>query len=103
MKRSFKKKLPILSGPLLDKVKVQFPPSLDATAYPFSLSIIKNLSDITFPTQVTFFVGENGTGKSTLLEAIAHNAGFGAIASSILRSKHLRKMYTLHLKSFLIA
>lgn len=27
---------------------------------------------------VTFFVGENGTGKSTLLEAIAVAAGFNA-------------------------
>jgi predicted ATPase len=27
---------------------------------------------------VTFLVGENGTGKSTLLEAIAWSVGFGA-------------------------
>lgn len=29
-----------------------------------------------FPTPVTFFIGENGTGKSTLLEAIAKLCGF---------------------------
>ena len=35
------------------------------------------MQDIKFPTQVTFFIGENGTDKSTTLEAIACNAGFG--------------------------
>jgi predicted ATPase len=77
MRKHSRKELHRLSGPLLDTVKVAFPSSLDMTKYPFSLDIIKNLSDITFPTQVTFFVGENGAGKSTLLEAIAQNAGFG--------------------------
>lgn len=33
--------------------------------------------DLTHP--VTLFVGENGTGKSTLLEAIAANSGFSAL------------------------
>lgn len=39
--------------------------------FPFNLSILQNLHELTFTTPVTFFVGENGTGKSTLLEAIA--------------------------------
>lgn len=49
----------------------------DCSLFPFSLAIIKNLNDINFSKQVTFFVGENGTGKSTILEAIAYKAGFG--------------------------
>lgn len=68
---------PHLDGPLLDTVKVIFPDSIDFTQYPFSLPIIKNLHEIEFPTQVTFFVGENGTGKSTILESIAEKAGMG--------------------------
>jgi predicted ATPase len=32
--------------------------------YPFHLPAIRSL-DISFTTDVTFFVGENGTGKST--------------------------------------
>lgn len=39
--------------------------------YPFSLPIFNHTKQLTFETPVTFFVGENGTGKSTLLEAIA--------------------------------
>lgn len=38
--------------------------------YPFSLSILQNTESISFTRPVTFFVGENGTGKSTLLKAI---------------------------------
>ena len=38
--------------------------------YPFHLPLIRCL-DIEFRSPVTFFVGENGTGKSTVIEAIA--------------------------------
>ena len=40
-------------------------------AYPFNLPLIKSLRSLTFEAPVTFFVGENGAGKSTMLEAIA--------------------------------
>lgn len=65
------------NGPILDTVKVHFADDIDFSLHPFSLKIVKNLTEIHFPTQVTFFVGENGTGKSTILEAIAYHAGFG--------------------------
>ncbi|MDZ5712660.1 AAA family ATPase [Jeotgalibacillus haloalkalitolerans] len=42
--------------------------------YPFNLPIIKNLGSLAFHKQVTILVGDNGTGKSTLLEAIASNS-----------------------------
>lgn len=44
--------------------------------YPFCLPAIKNLSNLDFHENVTFIVGENGTGKSTILEAIATAYGF---------------------------
>ena len=75
MKRRIVK--PQIDGPLLDKAKVSFPDSTDFSKYPFCLPIIKNLTQIDFLTQVTFFVGENGTGKSTILESIADKAGMG--------------------------
>jgi predicted ATPase len=63
-------------------VRVHFHDSIDFKSHPFSIALIKSLQEIKFPTQVTFFVGENGTGKSTILEAIALNAGFGAEGGS---------------------
>lgn len=44
--------------------------------YPFCLPAIKNLSELKLHPKVTFIVGENGTGKSTILEAIAVAYGF---------------------------
>jgi predicted ATPase len=43
--------------------------------YPFNRPIFRQTRLIEFSTPVTFFVGENGTGKSTLLEAVAHKCG----------------------------
>lgn len=40
-------------------------------AFPYSIRIIRNLTQLELSSQVTFLVGENGCGKSTLLEAIA--------------------------------
>lgn len=44
--------------------------------YPFFLPAFRDLDALEFHPQVTFIVGENGTGKSTLLEAIAIAWGF---------------------------
>lgn len=66
-----------MHGPILDHITVNFSETTDFKEYPFLLPIIKNLKEIYFPTQVTFFVGENGAGKSTILEALASHAGFG--------------------------
>lgn len=48
----------------------------DWTAYPFSVPAIASLTEIEIQSRVVFFAGENGTGKSTLLEAIAAHYRF---------------------------
>ena len=50
--------------------------SPDSGRYPFTLPAVRELEKIRFDRPVTFLMGENGTGKSTLLEAIAVNFGF---------------------------
>jgi len=49
----------------------------DWGAYPFLVSAIRALDELVFRSRICFFAGENGTGKSTLLEAIAAHYGFG--------------------------
>lgn len=44
--------------------------------YIYNLPIIKNFKKINFKRPITIFVGENGMGKSTLIEAIAIKWGF---------------------------
>ena len=39
--------------------------------FPFNVPVVQSLTRIEFTSSVTFFVGENGSGKSTILEAIA--------------------------------
>lgn len=43
----------------------------DTGSFPFNLEIIRSLREIQFASPVTFFVGENGSGKSTVLETLA--------------------------------
>ncbi|WP_249118588.1 AAA family ATPase [Pseudoalteromonas sp. NEC-BIFX-2020_015] len=46
--------------------------------YPFNIASISNFSKLTFPSNVTFLVGENGSGKSTIIEAIAIALGYNS-------------------------
>ncbi|HEX8409671.1 MAG TPA: AAA family ATPase [Thermoanaerobaculia bacterium] len=55
-------------------------PSFDH--YPFDLPIIREFGELEFTAPVTFLIGENGTGKSTLIEAIAVACGFNAEGGS---------------------
>lgn len=51
--------------------------------YPYCLPAIRNLSDLKFHPKVTYIVGENGSGKSTILEAIAVAYGFNPEGGTI--------------------
>jgi len=48
----------------------------DCSRYPFCIPAVRALDIIDLHPKVTFFVGENGSGKSTVVESIAISAGF---------------------------
>ena len=50
--------------------------------YPFTIAAVRHLDGLQFTEPVTFFVGENGSGKSTVLESIAVAAGLNAEGGS---------------------
>lgn len=50
--------------------------------YPFTIPAIRNFGELEFTSPVTFFVGENGTGKSTLLEGIAEKCEYNTAGGS---------------------
>jgi predicted ATPase len=66
-----------LPPPYLKRIWIDEDEALDRTAYPFCLPMFREPGfELEFNTPVTIIVGENGTGKSTLLEGIAVLAGF---------------------------
>jgi predicted ATPase len=56
---------------------------INENAYPFFLPFFRHADGLKMHPKVTFFVGENETGKSTLLEAIAIASGFNPEGGSI--------------------
>lgn len=62
--------------PYLQDVSIRWDGVSDRDRYPFNIPAVRNLSNLGFHPDVTFLVGENGAGKSTILEAIALALGF---------------------------
>jgi predicted ATPase len=65
---------------------VQLRPLPITGEFPFSLPLLKTLKELRFETPVTLLVGENGTGKSTLLEGLACVAEMIVVGSESTRS-----------------
>jgi len=57
-------------------------PAGNPSGYPFDIPCIRNFRKLSFHPKVTYLIGENGMGKSTLLEAIAVGLGFNAEGGS---------------------
>jgi predicted ATPase len=53
----------------------------NADKFPFNVPVIKSLPKLELTTPITFLVGENGSGKSTFLEAVATAAKMIAVGS----------------------
>lgn len=67
--------------PLLRSVSLARRRSALPEAFPFSVPAVRSLGTLDVDAPVTFFVGENGSGKSTVLEAIAAAARLPSVGS----------------------
>ena len=56
---------------------------IEEGSYLQEIPVLKNITSLEFQDNITIFAGENGTGKSTLLEAIATAYGFNPEGGSI--------------------
>lgn len=65
-----------LPAPYLKRVWLEASRIADKTAYPFCLPLFREDFALDFTHAITIVFGENGTGKSTLLEGIASMAGY---------------------------
>jgi predicted ATPase len=65
-----------MPAPYLRRVWLDQSRVADAAAYPFCLPLLRGGFELEFERPITILVGENGTGKSTLLEGIAALAGY---------------------------
>jgi len=64
--------------PYLKGVSLAPAPEAERLEYPFNIPSVRHIGEIKFHPDVTFFVGENGSGKSTVLEALAMSLGYSA-------------------------
>jgi predicted ATPase len=65
-----------LPAPYLKRIWLEPSRITNREAYPFCLPLLRGDFELSFDRAITIIVGENGTGKSTLLEGIAALAGF---------------------------
>ena len=65
-----------LPAPYLKRVWLDPSRVTDRATYPFCLPLLRDDFELSFDRAITIIVGENGTGKSTLLEGIAVLAGY---------------------------
>ncbi|MEH2606839.1 energy-coupling factor transporter ATP-binding protein EcfA2 [Bradyrhizobium sp. AZCC 1588] len=65
-----------LPAPYLKRIWLEPARITNREAYPFCLPLLRDEFELSFSKAITIIVGENGTGKSTLLEGIAVLAGY---------------------------
>ena len=68
----------MISNAFLDRVQLKRESIESLDVYPFSLPAVQAMDALKLHPKVTFLIGENGSGKSTILEAIAVASGFNA-------------------------
>jgi predicted ATPase len=74
--------MPIIPKTFLQAVRLERDKIAKFDRYPFCIPAVRNLERLEFSPMVTFFIGEHGSGKSTLMEAIATRYGYNAEGGS---------------------
>jgi predicted ATPase len=64
-------------------------PAQWGTGYPFDLPVMSAIADLRLDAPVTLLSGDNGSGKSTVMEAVAAAIGFGPEGGELERSGEL--------------
>jgi predicted ATPase len=72
----------LTARPYLREISIRPDAAIDFDNYPFNIPAIRDLGTLAFHPAVTFLVGENGAGKSTILEATAVAMGLPAEGGS---------------------
>jgi predicted ATPase len=67
----------IINSKFISGISIRIPDE-QKSIYPYSVPAVKNLGLLKFNKSVTFLIGENGIGKSTIIEAIAVKMGLNA-------------------------
>ncbi|HTV71026.1 MAG TPA: AAA family ATPase [Rhizobiaceae bacterium] len=74
---AYRKQQTRLKAPYLKRLILELDRVAEKDRYPFNLPLFRDGDfELEFTSAITILVGENGTGKSTLLEAIAGLAGY---------------------------
>jgi predicted ATPase len=76
----------LTAKPYLRSLSIRDDADIDTSRYPFSIPAVRSMchqrGTLSLHADVTFFIGENGAGKSTVLEAIAVAMGLPAEGGS---------------------
>ena len=86
----------LAAKPYLRELSIRDDGEIDSTSYPFSIPAGRAMDKLSFHPDVTFFIGENGAGKSTVLEAIAVAMGLPSEGGSRNVSRQQQEVSALH-------
>jgi predicted ATPase len=84
----------------IDHIKIQSENFPTVDHYPFTLPIFHQTKHLSLNASIVFFVGENGTGKSTLLKALARACGIH-IWRAVIGSPYRTNPYEEQLHQYL--
>ncbi|SHH42345.1 AAA family ATPase [Massilia sp. CF038] len=82
--------------PYVREISIRADAQFDEDDYPFTIPAVRYMDTIVPHADVTFFVGENGAGKSTILEAIAVAMGLPSEGGSRNVHRDQQEVSQLH-------